>query len=59
MLCDLPESLQHLYMTNQPLFNKYMSLGTKQSLGLNFLLSFGKLGFNQTSPADLYDLLSA
>ena len=52
--CALPAALQPLLASNPAKFDEYMLAGMNVSLAARSLLYYGFLGFNTSSPAELY-----
>jgi len=56
-VCQLPDSLQQLWYTDQAKFEEYMRFGATTSLSLHSIFAFGRLGFGAASFTELYTML--
>lgn len=56
LLCHLPEAFQTAYYTDDNMFDAMMRIAGERSLSLDFMLSFGALGFgtNAAKPHELF-----
>jgi len=54
LVCSVPEKIRELLWTDVNTFSTYLEMGRKYSLSLDFMLTFGQLGFGTKTAGELF-----